>query len=171
MSKSRLVTALDDKSTPKPTTDLTCTFPLREKYTHQDRIKEVIGDESVLSFSRRSGVSEAVIRSYIKDKRDPSLEKIKAIAAAAGVTIDWLATGRAPKYRKDWNADAPPPAAALDSELLIQALVDVALLEKENKITLAVEKRARIAALLYKNHIKGTRIERDSLRQIIELAA
>lgn len=68
------------------------------------RMKEVIGDESVSSFSRRCGVSEAVLRSYLNDGRAPSIDKAVAIAQAGGVTVDWLATGRPPRTRADLAA-------------------------------------------------------------------
>lgn len=69
-----------------------------------ERIKSVIGDESVSSFARRSGISEAVIRSYVSDGRMPSLDKAASIANAGSVTVDWLATGRLPKTRGELRA-------------------------------------------------------------------
>lgn len=57
------------------------------------RLQAVIGRESVSSFARRCGLAESVLRTYLKDGRMPPLDKASAIAAAAGVTVDWLATG------------------------------------------------------------------------------
>ncbi len=57
------------------------------------RLKAIIGDESVSSFSRRCGMAESVLRTYLRDGRMPPLDKALAIAAAAGVSVDWLATG------------------------------------------------------------------------------
>lgn len=68
------------------------------------RIVEVIGKESVSSFSRRCGVPESVLRSYINDGREPPFGNAVAIADAGGVTLDWLGTGRLPKARTDLRA-------------------------------------------------------------------
>jgi len=57
------------------------------------RLKAIIGDESVSSFARRCGMAESVLRTYLRDGRMPPLDKALAIAAAAGVSVDWLATG------------------------------------------------------------------------------
>jgi len=58
------------------------------------RLKAIIGGESVSSFARRSGMAESVLRTYLRDGRMPPLDRALAIAAAAGVSVDWLATGR-----------------------------------------------------------------------------
>jgi transcriptional regulator with XRE-family HTH domain len=57
------------------------------------RLQAIIGKESVSSFARRCGLAESVLRTYLRDGRMPPLDKACAIAAAAGVTVDWLATG------------------------------------------------------------------------------
>lgn len=62
------------------------------------RLRECIGDETVSSFARRCGIPEATIRSYL-DGRKPVFDKLVRMAQAAGVTLDWLATGRGPKRR------------------------------------------------------------------------
>lgn len=93
------------------------------------RLKQVIGDESVSAFSRRCGVSEAGLRSYVNDGRMPSIDKALAIAQAGGVTLDWLATGRGPKTQAELRAlqAAPSPAsvAALDLPRLQAAIATV----------------------------------------------
>jgi transcriptional regulator with XRE-family HTH domain len=58
------------------------------------RLKVLIRPGSVASFAKRCGLAESVLRAYISDGRTPSLDKALAIAAAGGVTLDWLATGR-----------------------------------------------------------------------------
>ncbi len=75
------------------------------------RIREVIGDRYVTNFAKQCGIAEAVIRTYINDGRMPPLSKAAAIAEAGGVTLDWLATGREPKYRKDVVAAMQRPEA------------------------------------------------------------
>ena len=88
------------------------------------RIKEVVGDESASSFARRCGISEAVLRSYTKDGRAPSIDKAAAIAEAGNVTVDWLATGRPPKTRSELRA-TPPVAQAVPCKINVDALAAI----------------------------------------------
>jgi hypothetical protein len=58
-----------------------------------DRLLEMIDGESVRGFSRKSGVSEAVLRSYLKGDTSPSLERVAVLASAGGVSVEWLTAG------------------------------------------------------------------------------
>ncbi|MCW8334343.1 XRE family transcriptional regulator [Vibrio paucivorans] len=60
----------------------------------KERLADVIGDEAVLSFAKKSGMSEGVMRSYIRGDTFPSLDRLEAIANAAKVDLNWLATGK-----------------------------------------------------------------------------
>ncbi|MBE2259491.1 MAG: hypothetical protein IAE88_11570 [Rhodobacteraceae bacterium] len=91
------------------------------------RLKAIIGEESVSSFARRCRLAESVLRTYLRDGRMPPLDKASVIAAAAGVSVDWLATGRGARvaaqgsaeYRIDGLATTTSPRAlALDTSLL-----------------------------------------------------
>lgn len=62
------------------------------------RIREVMDQESQASFARRCGVSEGAIRKYLLGA-SPSTENLIAMASAANVNIEWLATGRGVKQR------------------------------------------------------------------------
>ena len=64
------------------------------------RLRECIADETVSSFARRCQLPEATIRSYLDGKK-PVFDKLVKIADAAGVTVDWLATGRGPRTRAE----------------------------------------------------------------------
>jgi transcriptional regulator with XRE-family HTH domain len=93
------------------------------------RLRGVIGDESVTAFSRKCGFAESTLRKYL-DGAEPSVLRLQSIADAAGVTLQWLATGEEPKLRRDLVAalraaerGAPADEApALDMERLAQAL-------------------------------------------------
>lgn len=54
------------------------------------RLKEAIGDESVRSFSRRCGLSEATLRDYLRGDSYPTLDRLSKIAISANTTIAWL---------------------------------------------------------------------------------
>ena len=80
------------------------------------RLQAIIGKESVSSFARRCGLAESVLRTYLRDGRMPPLDKACAMAAAAGVSVDWLATGngpgRAAEVRASYHSGAPGVVAS-----------------------------------------------------------
>lgn len=67
--------------------------------TFQERLEEVIGNESVHAFGKKAGINDTSMRAYLKDTM-PGLDKLVAIAEASGVTLDWLARGVGPKQMR-----------------------------------------------------------------------
>lgn len=67
----------------------------REHYEFKDRLQLIIGEESVSSFGRRCNISESSLRTSMQGAL-PRLDKLIAIAEAANVNIEWLATGEGP---------------------------------------------------------------------------
>lgn len=92
-----------------------------------DRLWESIGDESVLSFAKRAGVSEGVVRKYVKGGAEPTVSRLIAMADAAGVSINWLATGRGSKNEdianKAFKSDIDINSLSKAIELLDEALL------------------------------------------------
>lgn len=86
----------------------------KEELNPSERIREAIGEESVASFSRRSGIGDSTIRKYL-DGALPNSINLVAIADAANVNIEWLATGRGPKMRGAAYTIAPAPSQAPSS--------------------------------------------------------
>lgn len=103
-AKTRSTTTLEENRAIYKTPDSERPILSEESGAFISRLREVIGEESVSSFSRRCGIKEAVIRSYINDGRAPPIFNVVAMADAGGVTVDWLATGREPKTRAGLKA-------------------------------------------------------------------
>lgn len=55
-----------------------------------ERLKEAIGDESKLAFAKRCGISDSLIGRYLRGESYPSIDKLPAIALAAGKSMGWL---------------------------------------------------------------------------------
>lgn len=94
-----------------------------ESDTLAKRLRECIGDETVSAFARKAGLPEATIRSYLDGKK-PVYDKLIRIADAAGVSLEWLATGRGQKARKpapDHDFSAVPYARRLEKIGLLLA--------------------------------------------------
>lgn len=62
-----------------------------------ERLKELIGELSLLAFANKCGLRENSIRQYLNGGT-PGIDKAEAIAAAMGVNLDWLITGKGAKY-------------------------------------------------------------------------
>ena len=56
----------------------------------KDRLKEVIGDEPVRSFSRRCGLSEGTLRDYLRGSSYPTIDRLSKIASSAKTSMPWL---------------------------------------------------------------------------------
>ncbi|MGK7345428.1 MAG: LexA family transcriptional regulator [Candidatus Nitrospinota bacterium M3_3B_026] len=51
------------------------------------------------ALSKKSGVSRRAVGLYLSGKSDPTRKRLVAMAKAAGVTVEWLATGEGPIQR------------------------------------------------------------------------
>lgn len=89
---------------------------MREQRKESDalarRLRACMADESVSAFARRCGMPEATIRSYLDGKK-PVYDKLVRIADAAGVSLEWLATGRGQMRR-----EAAKPASDKDFQVV-----------------------------------------------------
>lgn len=67
---------------------------IKRDLSFSERIKKIIslvGSAEKLAYN--SGMSSRVIGQYLSGKTDPTRKKLIALAEAAGVNIEWLATG------------------------------------------------------------------------------
>jgi phage repressor protein C with HTH and peptisase S24 domain len=76
-----------------------------EDETLSDRIRRLINKDTPTAFARRAGLKEATLRSILKGTR-PSIDIAISIAEAAGVSVDWLATGQGPMRKNELAANA-----------------------------------------------------------------
>ncbi len=78
-----------------------------EEIPFPERLKEVIGLQSLRSFSRTAGVSEGSLRQYLAGKHEPTRPALVGLARAGGVLVEWLATGAGPKTDQDYPSAGP----------------------------------------------------------------
>lgn len=67
------------------------------------RIKELVGDDTNVSFATACGFSEGALRKYMKGAT-PGSNKMSAMARYRRVRMEWLETGAPPKYERDLAA-------------------------------------------------------------------
>lgn len=85
------------------------------------RLLEAIGSESIHAFSRRAGVSNTALRSYLKGSV-PGIDKAMRIAAAANVNLLWLIAGEGEPHPDDSET-----SATSDRDLTYIPLIDVSV--------------------------------------------
>lgn len=61
------------------------------------RMQEALGKRSNRSLADATGLSEGVLRKYLKGDSYPTLDRLTAIAHHLGVRVSWLASGEGPK--------------------------------------------------------------------------
>jgi transcriptional regulator with XRE-family HTH domain len=74
----------------------------------------MVEGESMCAFCRRMGdLDSGNMSRYMRGKTMPTLETLMSVADVTNVTLDWLAAGVGPKYRKD---AAPLPTMTITAK-------------------------------------------------------
>ncbi|PHQ25486.1 transcriptional regulator [Marinobacter guineae] len=60
-----------------------------------ERLKALIGTQSARGFAQKAGMGDSTLRAILNGAM-PRLDNLLRIAAAAGVSVEWLATGKEP---------------------------------------------------------------------------
>ena len=61
-----------------------------------DRLRELIGSDSVSKFAQEVGLGDNLVRKYLAGAT-PGLDKVLRICQAKQVNVEWLALGRGPR--------------------------------------------------------------------------
>ena len=78
-----------------------------------ERLSILVQDTTVSAFARKVGLSESLLRKYLKGS-EPSLSRADQIARRANVSLEWLATGCGYQYRQAEVVDQPALLLATD---------------------------------------------------------
>jgi transcriptional regulator with XRE-family HTH domain len=138
------------------------------------RISEVVGDKSVSAFAKECGFGESLLRKYLAGAQ-PNAANLVAVARAGGVTVDWLAVGRLPKYAAELCELLKRPNGSARGEhhvaTLMQAFQVLQEWQIENGRFLSADKFLRAAELLVE--LAGDKPEqvRQHAPQVLRLAA
>ncbi len=98
-----------------------------------ERLQSLIGTGSISAFARKVGLSEALIRKYLKGA-EPGLGKANQIAMVANCSLEWLATGCGYLYRQAEVVDREALSAA--GTLLQEQLPQQRLPAEDELVTL-----------------------------------
>lgn len=72
-------------------------LPYKNETALKDRIEELIGAQSVRAYAAQVGVSDTMVRKYLKGGV-PGLDVAVRICENSGVNLEWFATGEGEKY-------------------------------------------------------------------------
>jgi len=158
LKKAETMTNQRLSSESQPTSGDLLKVAIRDKESQLcNRLREVIGEESVASFSRRCSIGDSTLRKYL-DGAAPSAINLVAIADAGNVNIEWLAAGRGPKLRGA-SAHIPmipqavaPPASTFHIEDIERVEMTIESIEQglgPRYAAMPVKKRAQLFAAVY----------------------
>ncbi len=78
-------------------------------------VVDIVGSAAALS--RKTSISASVIKGYIEEVNDPTRKKLVAMAEAAQVSVEWLATGKGP-MRPEEKRPVPTQVNHLEDPLI-----------------------------------------------------
>ena len=81
------------------------------------RLRELRGGLTRDQFSDQIGCNKATYGNYERGDRSPELDFLTKLIQATGVSLNWVATGKGPKYIREVNQPAKT-SKAVDMELL-----------------------------------------------------
>tara|TARA_R110002012_G_scaffold309795_1_gene517074 strand:- start:584 stop:1087 length:504 start_codon:yes stop_codon:yes gene_type:complete len=140
------------------------------------RLKEAIGQRSVLSFAKECGISDSLVRKYLAGSL-PGLDKALVMARTLGVSLEWLATGEGEMVKVDgvqepsahYHGEAAP---AIDMEKLEEVITKTQRMLQERGVRLKPEAEAKVIRLIYEYYIRHAEaIDDATLDNVIQLAA
>lgn len=106
--------------------------------TFADRLRELIGDQSVSAFARKVELSEGLIRKYLSGS-EPSLSKANLIARHANCSLEWLATGAGFRFGRAELVDMGALEQGIRITLDIAGAADISIAdEKSMKLVVAL---------------------------------
>lgn len=139
----------------------------------KDRLKLVIGKESVRSFAGRAGVSPTVVRHYVIGKSLPTLDNLIALTKAAKINLLWLATGEGPQLKneegeKDQQAIKQDSASVLDMKRLRLALETVEEAFNDKGVTMDPDRKAELVAAIYELYADNDSLDKTPVLRLIK---
>lgn len=134
---------------------------------------KLVGGKRALS--KLINISEQQLHRIIGKGSQAKIETIAEIAAATGVSLEWLAIGKGQMIPSDQVRDdrAPYGALLITPESLASALEAVENALKAKKVKLSAKKRAKLALLAYEymKIEKAEEIANEHLRKLIDVAS
>lgn len=120
--------------------------------TFPDRLSYILDGQSVRAFARNAGVSDTFLRQCLSGQTEPTRTKLLALAAAGGVSVEWLAAGNTPAT----NAAGDNSAATQTSMDTLEAVVTtVETVVQATTPDLDAARRAHLIRTVFDEVVRG----------------
>lgn len=121
------------------------------------RLTRAIGQGSIRGLGRRSGLSESVLRSYLRGATYPTLDRLAALAEASDTDLGWLATGHG----------HPDGGHSLSAIRVEQACMKVLAFLRRRELDPAPETVARLVITLAAEPWKESGLNAEAILELI----
>jgi len=118
----------------------------------ETRISKVVDlFDSKLAAANAAGLSADQFARQLKGLNKPFFENVRRLCLAAGVSLDWLATGQGPMMSRDRVPDSMPaaPIEPLDLALLNNLVTGLERFLLAEELELDPDDKGRLVVLLY----------------------
>lgn len=138
-----------------------------------ERLRKSFEGRSIRGFARECGLSEGVLRSYLRGDTFPTLDRLWAISAAAGVSVTWLATGESPGSQGGASLiqETPCEYRSLNEQLIGDVIEEVEVCLREGGLDLPPKKKRELVLTAYGLFASGGKVERETVVRLIRLAS
>lgn len=134
------------------------------------RLREAMGGHSIRGFAEACGLSPSVIRNYLNDESLPTLDRLEAIAQAAGKPMGWFVDA-AEGVRDTPGTYAPGPPQPVDTNLLTDIIAVLERIAAEAGLALTPEKKATLITLVYQYHAdRHEAADAATVRRFVDIA-
>lgn len=135
------------------------------------RLRESLKGESIRGFARKCGLSEGVLRNYLRGDTYPSLDRLETIAVSAGVNDTWLATGEGP-MRRDGScrvAELGGDYRSIDPRLIGEVIEAVESSLQESGLELSPSKKRELIFTVYDLSFHEKKVDHATVAKLIRL--
>ncbi len=137
------VSELKKKKLTEPAADAAGVSPISGMGKRISECADRVGGRRALA--RSAGVHESRIYAYIKEENEPGIEPLVRIASAAGVSVDWIATG----VEQGAHVVEDSVESPLNEHLFEQIFLALEGTLAEHGLTMDPKSKARFVLVLY----------------------
>ncbi len=119
------------------------------------------------ALAQNAAIPRRTLETYLAGNAEPKLRRAARIARAAGVRLEWLATGEGPMQREQGA-----PVAPLDQGVMRDVVAVVEEFLQDRGLVLEPEKKAELLILLYEDIREHEgKVDRAKVLRLVKLVA
>lgn len=138
------------------------------------RLREAMAGRSIREFASSASMSAGTLHNYLNDESLPTLDKLISLANTAGISLNWLATGRGAASIGDASKESLSGETTdrLDITVLTEALECIEQAIHELGISMSPEKKSSVTASIYDlfREQRDQPVNREKVFRLIETA-